>query len=463
MQKSDKAVKSKTTTKDMTKGNIILELIQFSLPLILGNMFQLLYNTVDSLVVGNFVGTEALAAVGSTTPIINILVLFFNGFSLGATVVIGKYFGAGNKSRLHAAVETTVLISFVMGVLLTFIGMALVRPMLLFMATPENVMNEASTYLYIYFAGFSGLLIYNMGSGILRAVGDTTRPLILLIITSVANVFLDLLFVIVFSWGIAGVAYATIISQAVSAILVLVLLSITKDIHRLIWKDLGCNMQILRDIFLIGLPTAAQSCITALSNVFVQSYVNFFGSSVMAGWASYNKLDMFLMLPVQSFAQAATTFVSQNIGARKYDRVNKGTIQVLELAVGATFFIAVLVFIFARAGINAFSQDAEVIESGVMFVRTNVLFLVLNGVGHTMAGCLRGRGDSTGPMIVMILNFVVLRQIYLYTVTRFFVNTAQVVGFGYPVGWMGCCFTMLLYYYLRYGRKYGRKKADIKT
>lgn len=444
--------KSKSTTKDMTNGDIISLLVHFSLPLIFGNLFQLLYNTVDSLVVGNFVGTEALAAVGATTPIINILVLFFNGLSLGATVVIGRYFGAMNYKKLHDAVETTILVSFILGVVLSCLGVLMVRPMLLFMSTPDNVMDEASTYLHIYFAGFSGLLIYNMGSGILRAVGDTLRPLILLIITSIANVFLDLLFVIVFTWGIAGVAYATIISQAVSAVLVLVLLSDTKDVHRLIWRDLGCKSQILRDIFLIGLPTAAQSCITAFSNVFVQSYVNYFGSTVMAGWSAYNKLDMFLMLPVQSFAQAATTFTSQNIGAKKYERVDQGTVRVLELAVSVTFAIAVLVFIFARAGVALFSQDPGVIESGVLFIRTNVFFIVLNGISHTLAGCLRGRGDSSGPMVVMLINFVAVRQVYLYLITNFFINTPRVVGFGYPVGWTACCLTMISYYYLRYFR-----------
>lgn len=454
------SLREKTTTKDMTSGSIIPLLVGFSVPLILGNLFQMMYNTVDSLVVGNFVGNEALAAVGATTQIINILVFFFNGLSIGATVVIGRYFGALNDKKLHEAVETTIFITFVMSVLLTLLGIAMVRPMLLLMSTPDNVINEASTYLNIYFAGLSGLLIYNMGSGILRAVGDTLRPLILLILTSVANVFLDLLFVIAFGLGIAGVAYATIISQAVSAVLVLIMLSVTKDVHKLIWRDLKCNIPIFKDIFIIGIPAATQACITAISNTFVQSYINYFGSNVMAGWTAYNKLDTFLMLPMQSFAQSATTFTSQNIGAGKIDRVNEGTYKVLELAVGVTAFTAIMVFIFARFGISAFSPDEEVIESGVLFIRTNVLFIIFNSISHTLSGCLRGRGDSTGPMVVMLLNFVLVRQIYLFIVTRFIINTPRTVGFGYPVGWAMCCFTMLLYQHFRYAKGTVYKKES---
>ena len=304
-----------TSAKDMTTGNINLLLLQFAAPLIVGNLFQMMYNTVDSLVVGNFVGKEALAAVGSTTMIINMLVFFFNGVSTGAGVVISRYYGARQQDRLHTAVETTIFVTFVCSALFTVIGVAMVHPMLVLMSTPDDVMDAASKYLTIYFTGISGLLVYNMGSGILRAVGDTRRPLLFLIFTSVVNAVLDLLFVIVFPAGVAGVEYATIIAQFLSAGMVLLLLSKAKDVYRLTWRDLRCDYSILKQIFIIGLPAGVQSVLTAFSNVFVQSYINSFGSDCMAGWSCYNKLDTFIMLPMQSMSQAATTFVGQNIGA----------------------------------------------------------------------------------------------------------------------------------------------------
>lgn len=291
-------VERKTTAKDMTTGNISLLLLQFAAPLIVGNLFQMMYNTVDSLVVGNFVGKEALAAVGSTTMIINMLVFFFNGVSTGAGVIISRYYGARQEDRLHTAVETTIFVTFVCGALFTLIGVAMIRPMLAFMSTPDDVMDAASEYLTIYFAGISGLLVYNMGSGILRAVGDTRRPLYFLIFTSIVNAVLDLLFVIVFRAGVAGVGYATIIAQFLSAGMILLLLSKTDDVYRLTWGDLRCDTSILKQIFSIGLPAGLQSVLTAFSNVFVQSYINSFGSACMAGWSCYNKLDTFIMVRV---------------------------------------------------------------------------------------------------------------------------------------------------------------------
>ena len=448
-------IRERSSAKDMTTGNIILLLIEFSVPLIIGNLFQMMYNTVDSLVVGNFVGKEALAAVGSTTMIVNMLVFFFNGVSVGAGVVISRYYGAKDQKGLHKAVETTIFVTFVCGVLFTVIGILLVRPMLVFMATPDDVMDAATVYLRIYFAGIIGLLVYNMGSGILRAVGDTRRPLLFLIFTSVVNAILDLVFVVVFHAGIAGVAYATIIAQFISAVMILVLLTRTKDEYRLTWKDLRCDRPILGQIFMIGLPAGIQSVITAFSNVFVQSYINSFGSACMAGWSCYNKLDMFIMLPMQSIAQAATTFVGQNIGAGKDDRVNKGTVDTMLLAVGVTAGIAVFLFIFAAPATRLFISDADVIRYGAMFLQTNVFFMLFNCVNHTLAGALRGRGDSTGPMVIMLLNFVAVRQAYLFVMTRFISNTERLVGFSYPVGWTACCIMEVAYFYLRWGRKRG--------
>ena len=442
----------KTTTRNMTEGSIAGQVILFALPLMLGNVFQMLYNTVDSIVVGNFVGTQALAAVGSTTMIVNMMVFFFNGFSTGAGVVIANYFGARNLKALHKAIETTMAATFVLSVLFTLAGVAAVRPMLRFMATPEDVFGEATTYLQIYIGGISGLLIYNMGSGILRAVGDTMRPLYFLVLTSVLNILLDLLFVLGFHCGIEGVAWATVISQFISALLILALLTRSNDIYRLTWHDLRIDRAILGSIFAIGLPAGIQSVITAFSNVFVQSYINFFGSSCMAGWSCYNKLDQFVMLPMQSMSMAATTFVSQNIGAGREERANRGTVITVSMAVGVTAVIVALLCLFAAPAVGLFSPDESVIAYGVLFIRANCFFLLFNCVNHVLAGALRGRGDSRGPMIIMLLSFVGIRQIYLFVVTRFVANTPLLVGFGYPVGWTTCCIIEVTYFFLRWRR-----------
>ena len=443
----------RTTTRDMTSGPILKQIILFSLPLMLGNIFQMLYNTVDSIVVGNFVGKEALAAVGATTMIINMLVFFFNGFSVGAGVVIGQHFGARDMDRLHDAIETTMAMTLILCVAFTAIGLAMVRPMLVFMSTPDDVFEDSVTYLSIYFMGFAGLLIYNMGSGILRAVGDTARPLYFLILTSVLNIILDLAFVVGLHAGIAGVAYATIISQAISAALTLMLLTKTHEIYKLSWRDLRINGPVLRRIFSVGLPAGIQSVITAFSNVFVQGYINHFGSACMAGWSCYNKLDSFIMLPIQSTAMAATTFVSQNIGAKQEERANRGSWLTIALSVSITFVVGVFLVVFAAPAVELFIRDPSVVEFGVLFIRANTFFLLFNCVNHTLAGALRGRGDSKGPMIIMLACFVAIRQTYLFIMTRFISNTPFWVGFGYPVGWTSCCITEVTYFILRWGRK----------
>ncbi|MGN0707729.1 MAG: MATE family efflux transporter [Faecalibacterium sp.] len=451
----------KSTARDMTSGPIALQVLLFALPLMLGNIFQMLYNTVDSIVVGNFVGTQALAAVGSTTMIINMLVFFFNGFSIGAGVVIGRYFGARDMKQLHKAVETTMAATFVLCLIFTAVGVLGVKPMLRFMSTPEDVFGEAVTYLRIYFAGISGLLIYNMGSGILRAVGDTSRPLFFLVLTSVLNIVLDLLFVLGFGMGIEGVALATILSQFISAALTLVLLTRSQDIYRLTWSDLHIDGRILKNIFAVGLPAGIQSVITAFSNVFVQSYVNAFGSSCMAGWSCYNKLDQFIMLPMQSMAMAATTFVSQNMGAKQEKRADRGTITTVAMSVGITAAIAALLYLFAAPAVALFTNDPSVVEFGVLFLHANVFFLLFNCVNHVLAGALRGRGDSQGPMVIMIACFVVVRQIYLFVVTRFVANTPLLVGLGYPVGWASCCVVELTYFFVRWHKKDPEPLPDI--
>ncbi|MBQ6213976.1 MAG: MATE family efflux transporter [Oscillospiraceae bacterium] len=430
----------------MTEGSILRHILLFAVPLMFGNLFQMLYNTVDSVIVGNFVGKQALAAIGSTTMIVNMLVFFFNGFSAGAGVIISHRFGAKQTESLHTAVETSMAATFIMSIIMTVLGVANVRPMLRLMATPDDVFAEAASYLTIYIAGISGLLIYNMCSGILRAVGDSRRPLFFLVLTSVLNIALDLLFVIVFKLGIEGAAYATIISQAVSALLTLRLLSVSKEAYALSWKDLGIEMNTLKAIFSVGLPAGIQAVLTAFSNVFVQSYINVFGSGVMAGWSSYNKLDQFIMLPMQSVAMSATTFVSQNVGAKQYKRADAGTKISVLMILAVSVVIAALLYRFAEPAVRLFSPDPEVISYGALFIHTNAFFFLLNCINHTLTGALRGYGDSRGPMVIMLTGFVAVRQIYLFVLTRYISNTPKWVGFGYPVGWMATAVIILIYY-----------------
>ena len=444
---------ARSTARDMTEGPILRQLVLFALPLMFGNVFQMLYNTVDSVIVGNFVSKQALAAIGSTTMIVNMAVFFFNGFSIGAGVTIGQYFGAHEMEKLHRAIETTMAATFLLSLLFSIGGALAVEPLLRLMSTPEDVFADAAVYLRIYLGGIAGLLVYNMGSGILRAVGDSTRPLFFLILTSLVNIALDLFFVLVLRAGIAGAAIATILSQFLSAGLILRLLTRTRDIYRLDWRELAIDGVIFRKIVAVGLPTAIQSVLTAFSNIFVQSYINVFGSDVMAGWSSYNKLDQFIMLPMQSLSMAATTFVSQNVGAGNERRSDRGTVVSLLLTNGVTLVIAALLIVFAPGAVRLFSPDEAVIRYGVLFMRTNTAFLLLNTVNHVLAGALRGRGDSRGPMVIMLLSFVGVRQVYLYLVTHFVANTPRLVGFGYPVGWTCCCVIELSYFALSRARR----------
>lgn len=442
---------SRTTAMDMTHGSISQLLLRFALPLLLGNLFQMFYNTVDVLVVGNFVGKEALAAVGSTGSIVNVAVFFFNGLSIGAGVVISRFYGAHDYKTMHISIETTMALTIACSLIFTVLGVPLVPQMLRLMSTPEDVMASASTYLRIYFAGISGLLVYNMGSGILRAVGDAKRPLYFLIFSSILNIGLDLFFVIVLHLGIAGVGLATILSQFLSAGLILMLLTTTKDVYRFSFRELTVDHRIVVQILAIGLPAALQSMLTAFSNVFVQGYINSFGSSSMAGWSCFNKLEQFVFLPMQSMANAATTFVSQNIGAGQRQRARQGTRSALMLALCVTAVITTSLFFLAKPATACFSPDASVISYGVLFMRLNVFFILFNCVNHVLAGSLRGQGDAKGPMIIMLTAFVAIRQLYLYIGTHL-TDSIYLVALAYPVGWVSCCLLEIVYYLLRYGK-----------
>lgn len=437
--------RSKRLDTDMTVGNSTKLILKFAAPLMLGNLFQQMYNTVDSLVVGNLVGKEALAAVGSTSPIINTLIGLFLGFSMGSNVVISQYYGAKDYKRVHDAVHTTIIFSLILSLVFTVVGVLMVPLMLRLMDTPADVLPEATTYLRIYFSGIIGLLIYNMGSGILRAMGDSKRPLYFLIFSAVVNTVLDLLFVIAFKMGVAGVALATIIAQGASAALVLIVLSRSDGPHKLIWGDLRFTPAILKQIVRIGLPSSIQQAVTAFSNVFVQSYINGFGSASMAGWSCYGKIDTVALLPMQSIAMASTTFVGQNIGAGKLERAKKGVSTSLIISVICTVILITPLIIFAPSVVSLFNQDPDVLKFGTMFLRFLSPFYVLCCVNQIYAGALRGAGDTRASMVIMLSSFVAFRQIYLLVVSRVF-GTVEAVAFGYPAGWLVCSTLIFLYY-----------------
>ena len=436
---------SQTKTRNMTEGNIWMHLILFALPLLIGNLFQQLYNTVDSIVVGNFVSKTALAAVGSTDNIINTIIGFFSGLATGAGVVISHSFGSGDKKALHRAVHTTITLTFVLSIFFTIAGLLLAPLFLKLMATPEDVLPEASAYLRIYFAGVSGLMIYNMGSGILRAVGDSRRPLYILILCAVTNIVLDLAFVVYLGAGVEGVAYATIISQWISAILVLVILTKEQSDYRLVWKDLRIDKRTTLSILRIGLPAGLQMAITSFSNVFVQSYINQFGSSCMAGWTTYGKLDKFCLLPIQSLGLSITTFVGQNLGAKKMERARKGTAYAVILSIGAALVLMMPVMAAAPMLAALFTKDPEVIAYGVRFIRLMMPFYVAISFNQILGNALRGAGNSVVPMILMMSSFIVFRQIYLFAISHIY-NTITSVALGYPFGWILCSVLLLIYY-----------------
>ena len=436
----------KGNTQDLTKGSIVKAIILFSIPLLIGNLFQQLYNAVDSYVVGNYVGKNALAAVGASTPIINMLIGFFMGISTGAGVVIAQFFGAGDLTKMKKAIHNSIALTLVMGVVLTVVGLVFNDPILKAIGVPSDVFSEASTYLSIYFWSLIFVMIYNMGSGILRSVGDSKRPLYFLIFSSVVNIVLDFLFVKYFDFGVAGAGYATLIAQAISAIMVMYVLMKTNDSYKVVLKDIKFDKEILLRIIKIGLPTGFQQSIVSLSNVIVQSYINVYGASVIAGYSVTIKIDGFVTLPLQAFNMAITTFVGQNIGAKKYERVKKGAYITTFLAMVTIGFFVVIMYFFGCDFIALFNQEKDVIDAGRLMQLTFLPFYIVLPINQVINGVLRGAGRSAVPMYVMIFSFVFLRQIYLFLVTKV-TSDIVYVFLGWPTTWGVCSLIFIVYFF----------------
>ena len=431
---------------DMTQGNITRHIISFALPLLIGNVFQQLYNTVDTWVVGNYVSNEAFSAVGTVGPIINMLIGFFMGLSSGAGVVISQYYGARRYEEVHDTVHTAMVMTLIMGVAFTAIGLAMTPFMLRLMNTPENVMPESTAYLTIYFSGILGLMVYNIGAGILRAVGDSQRPFYFLVVCAVMNTVLDLVFVLVFHMGVEGVALATILSQGTSAVLVVITLMRTDSCIKLRIRDLRLNFAMLGKIFRVGIPAAIQMAITAFSNIFVQSYINYFGDNCMSGWTAYAKIDQLLFLPMQSIALASTTFVGQNLGRNQVDRAKQGVRQALIIAIISTLILMVPVMVFASPVVAFFNSKAEVVQIGTMLLHWLSPFYVLCCFNQIYSGALRGAGNSRAPMIIMLSSFVAFRQVYLFIMARV-CNEIIPIAMSYPACWLLCSTLTTIYYH----------------
>ena len=433
------------TIEPMTSGCIWKRMIFFALPILLGNLFQQMYNTVDSLIVGNFLGSNALAAVSSSGSLIFMLIGFLTGISTGAGVVIARFFGAQDHENLERAVHTTVAFGILAGLAMTGAGVLLSPQILTWMGTPDNVMPNSITYLQIYFSGSLGFVLYNIFVGILQAVGDSRHPLYYLMASSVINLVLDLLFIGVFHTGVGGAALATVISQVFSAFLCLLQLVRSKESYRLQIKKIRIHGSILRQIVGIGLPAGIQNSIIAFANVIVQSNINTFGEMAMAGCGAYTKVEGFGFLPINSFALAITTFVGQNLGASQKERARQGAKFGVLVTVVLAECIGLVVFLLAPFLIAAFDPTPEVVQFGVARARTSALFYFLLAYSHGISAVLRGAGKATVPMGIMVLFWCVIRVAFL-TIAVPATQSIQMVYLAYPLTWVMSSLAFFFYY-----------------
>jgi len=422
----------------MTEGPIARQLIAFAFPLLLGNLFQQLYNTADSLIVGNFLGSEALAAVSSSSNVIHLLIGFFNGLAMGAGVVISRHYGARHIGRVQKAIHTMLAGGLVVGIFLTAAGVAITPMILRLMDTPESVLPQSISYFRTYFLGSMAFVLYNICTGILQAVGDSRHPLYYLIVSSVVNVALDLLFVGVFHWGVASAAAATAISQFVAFVLCLHRLMHSDPEYRVDPRKLCFDRPSLRAILHNGVPSG-------FANVVVQASINGFGAAAMAGCGAHSRIEGFAFLPVTCFNMALTTFVGQNLGAGRYDRAKKGVRIGALCCAGISEAIAVLLFIFSPKLIGLFVSDPEAIAYGVMHQRTTTLFFFLAAYTHAIAAALRGAGKSTVAMAGMAICWCLIRVPYV-TIAVQLRPVLTSVSWAYPITWTLSSVFFTVYY-----------------
>lgn len=430
----------------LTEGVIWKKILYFAIPIFLGNLCQQLYNTMDAVIVGRFLDDNALAAVNSSGSLIFMLVGFFSGVSTGAGVVIAKYFGAKDEKNLRIAVHTDIAFGLAAGAALTLIGVMLTPQILRWMKTPEDVLPNSIAYFRIYFCGAMGNLMYNISVGILQAVGDSKHPLYYLMAATGLNVVLDILFVGVFHWGVWAAALATIISQLLSAVLALWRLCKPGTVYQLKVREIGFNGPMLGRIVRFGLPSGVQNSVIALANVVVQSNINSFGASAMAGCGSYSKIEGFAFLPITCFTMALTTFMGQNLGARQYDRAKKGARFGILTSMILAELVGVVVWTCAPYLLRLFSDSPEVIGYGMRQAKTIALFYCLLAFSHCIAGIMRGAGKAAVPMVIMLLAWCVIRVTYI-TIAVGMTHQIQMVFWAYPITWSISSVIFLIYFF----------------
>ena len=428
-------------------GSIPQQQLLFFLPICLGSFFQMMYNTVDTLIVGQFVGTQALAAVGATNSFVSLLVGFFNGFCSGASIIISQSYGANDRDGIDKQVHVAFALAILSGLILTVLGMAISRPVLALMRTPADIIDMSVTYLQVYFAGMVPQMIYNIGTGILRAVGDSRRPLYFLIVASFVNIALDIVFVALFKWGVAGVAFATILSQLVSALLTVRCIRRYKEMPwTLRLRKLRPEMRVVREIARIGLPSAFQGTLYSISNIIIQSSINGFGTTVVAAWSVYSKVDAFFWLIVSAMGASMTTFAGQNFGAGLYRRVKRGNWIGLGITAALSLMVTGVLYPSARFLFSLFSSDAGVIAQGVQMVHFLAPCYILYVGVEVFSGTLRGCGDVKAPTIITVFGVCIVRVIWLLGVVPHF-HTVSMVEASYPITWLLASVMFVLYYF----------------
>ncbi|MDO5400971.1 MAG: MATE family efflux transporter [Eubacteriales bacterium] len=420
-------------------------MILFALPVLLGNLFQQFYSAFDSWAVGNFLGKDALAAVSSSASLIIMMVGFFNGVAMGAGVMIARYYGARDHAAMKRAIHTDVAFGLVAGAVLTVVGVAFTPTILRWMGTPENVLPQSIDYFRWYFLGAIFTVMYNIFVGILHAVGDSRHPLYYLMISSAVNVVLDLLFIGGFHLGVGAAALATTISQGISALLCCIRLLRVNEAYRLELGEIRFHWPSFRQIIRFGLPSGVQNSVIALANLVVQSSINSFGDAAMAGCGSYSKIEGFAFLPITCFVQALATFVGQNLGAEKYDRVKKGVGFGIVCSMVLAELVGVASWLLAPQLISIFNGEADVVDFGVRHMRTIALFYCLLAFSHCIAGILRGAGKATVPMLTMLGCWCVLRVSYI-TVALGFLPRLETISWAYPITWVGSSVIFLIYF-----------------
>ena len=427
-------MRSGTSTLDFTQGSLGKNILKFSFPLFLGNLFQKLYNAADSLIVGNTLGPQALASVSSSGTLIFMMVGFFNGLAIGAGVVISKYFGARDQERMQKAIHTDLAFGLAAGAVLTVIGVLLTPTVLRWMRTPTDIMEGSVTYFRIYSYGILFCVMYNITMGIMNATGDSTHPLIYLFISSVTNVALDLFFIKVLHWGVGGAAAATTIGQGLSFVLCMIRLIRTDEVYKVYLCRIRFDVPLLKEIVMYGLPSGIQNSVIAIANVFVQSNYNTFSSVAVAGCGSYAKIEDFAFIPINAFVASLTTCISQNLGAGLHDRAKRGARFGIIVCMGIAQTIGLLEYIFARQLIGLFNSNPAVIDYGVRQIHVESLFYFVLALSHSVAGVMRGAGKAKVPMFVMLGVWCIFRVTYI-TVAMSISHTIELVFAAYPLTW----------------------------